>query len=98
MRLDADITLCYGLKEPYETCTPKIIVRYLDDTNNLYNTRALKGLPPTPIANPTAKTIEATLRYQSTDFIFYLHDMKGNIYFAKSYEEHNLNKSKYLNN
>lgn len=98
MRLDADITLCYGLKEPYETCTPKIIVRYLDDVKNLYNTRALKGLPPTPIANPTAKTIEATLHYQSTDFVFYLHDMKGNIYFAKNYEEHNLNKSKHLNN
>jgi UPF0755 protein len=25
MRLDADITLCYGLHEPYETCTPVLI-------------------------------------------------------------------------
>jgi len=27
MRLDADITLCYGLHEPYETCTPALISR-----------------------------------------------------------------------
>jgi UPF0755 protein len=42
MRLDADITLCYGLAEPYDFCTPSIIVQYLSDASNPYNTRALK--------------------------------------------------------
>lgn len=39
MRLDADITLCYGLKKPYDACTPTIIVQNLKDNTNAYNTR-----------------------------------------------------------
>jgi len=39
MRLDADITLCYGLKQPYAVCTPSYIARYVSDKTNVYNTR-----------------------------------------------------------
>jgi UPF0755 protein len=39
MRLDADITLCYGLHEAYETCTPSMIARKISDKTNIYNTR-----------------------------------------------------------
>jgi len=39
MRLDADITLCYGLHEPYETCTPSMIAKKIYDKDNIYNTR-----------------------------------------------------------
>jgi len=39
MRLDADITLCYGLKQPYSVCTPSYIARYVSDKTNVYNTR-----------------------------------------------------------
>lgn len=39
MRLDADITLCYGLKQPYAVCTPTYIARYVSDKTNVYNTR-----------------------------------------------------------
>ena len=52
MRIDADITLCYGLKKGYDQCPPSVIVQHLDDKSNPYNTRAVLGLPPTPIANP----------------------------------------------
>jgi UPF0755 protein len=39
MRLDADITLCYGLHEAYETCIPSMIARKVSDKTNIYNTR-----------------------------------------------------------
>jgi UPF0755 protein len=39
MRLDADITLCYGLFVGYESCTPKVILEHLYDVTNMYNTR-----------------------------------------------------------
>ena len=39
MRIDADITLCYGLKQPYSVCTPNYIARYVSDSSNVYNTR-----------------------------------------------------------
>lgn len=42
MRIDADISLCYGLQEPYESCTPSRIGQHIGDKNNLYNTRAVK--------------------------------------------------------
>lgn len=42
MRIDADITLCYGLKTGYETCTPVLIAKSVSDTKNPYNTRQQK--------------------------------------------------------
>lgn len=96
-RIDADISLCYWLQEPYEICTPDIIVKHLYDANNPYNTRAVFGLPPTPIANPSVASMSAVLSFVATDYYFYLHDGSGQIHFARSISEHNANKSKYLN-
>jgi UPF0755 protein len=96
MRLDADITLCYGLKQGYENCPPSVIVMNLDDSNNLYNTRRVIGLPPTPIANPSIASIRAVLQPTTSKSLFYLHDNKGRIYTATTNAEHELNKSKHL--
>ncbi len=41
MRIDADISLCYGLGKGYENCTPEVIVENLYDASNVYNTRAV---------------------------------------------------------
>jgi hypothetical protein len=42
MKIDADITLCYGLKTSYTSCTPAVIGRNVGDANNKYNTRAVR--------------------------------------------------------
>ena len=76
MRLDADITLCYGLHQGYENCPPSVIAEHLKDENNPYNTRAVVGLPPTPIANPQLSSIQAILNPIITKNLFYLHDNK----------------------
>lgn len=39
MRLDADVTLCYGKAVTYTQCTPAFIVDNLYENTNLYNTR-----------------------------------------------------------
>lgn len=96
-RIDADISLCYGLQQPYESCTPDVIVRHLYETSNPYNTRAVFGLPPTPIANPSADAVQAVLDFEYTDSMFYLHDPSGRIHFADTISEHNKNKRQYLN-
>jgi UPF0755 protein len=96
MRLDADITLCYGFQEPYETCTPARIVENLQDTANPYNTRAVAGLPPTPISTVHASSIQALFDAPKTDYLFYLHNAQGQIFPATTNAEHNLNKSKEL--
>ena len=96
MRLDADITLCYGFSEPYETCTPNRIAQHLDDSNNPYNTRAVTGLPPTPISTIHVKSVQALFEAPKTEYLFYLHNKNGEIFPAKTNSEHNLNKSKEL--
>ena len=97
MKIDADITLCYGLKTSYTNCTPAVIGRNVNDANNKYNTRAVRGLPPTTICNPTRESINAVVNPQSSDYLYYLHDMEGNIHYGSTLEEHNTNKAKYLN-
>lgn len=41
MRIDADISLCYGLHQGYENCPPSVIIQHLEDSSNPYNTRAV---------------------------------------------------------
>ena len=96
MKIDADITLCYGLKTSYTTCTPTVIARNVSDKNNIYNTRQQAWLPPTPISNPTRESINAVLNPQRSDYLYYLHDIKGNIHYGRTLEEHNANKAQYL--
>jgi UPF0755 protein len=76
MALQADITLCYGLKLTYESCTPSVIAQNVDDKTNPYNTRAVREIPPTPISNPTAESILAVLHPERTSYMYYLHDNK----------------------
>lgn len=55
-----------------------------------------KGLPKEPIANPGLASIKASLYPKSSPYLFYLHDKEGNIYFAKTFTEHQKNIQKYL--
>ncbi|MDP2670803.1 MAG: endolytic transglycosylase MltG [bacterium] len=96
MKLDADITLCYGLQQPYTSCTPTVIINNLTDASNPYNTRAVSGLPPTPIASIHANSVSAVLSASKTNLFFYLHDLEGKLHTSKDISEHNSNKSKYL--
>ncbi|MFH1473019.1 MAG: endolytic transglycosylase MltG [bacterium] len=56
-----------------------------------------KGLPDEPIANPGILAIKAALHPESSPYLYYLHDKLGNTYYAKTFEEHKINKQKYLN-
>lgn len=55
-----------------------------------------KGLPPGPLNNPGLSSIKAALDPMDTNYLYYLHDKKGNVYYAKDYEEHKKNINLYL--
>jgi len=95
MRLDADVTLCYGLWIVYNKCRENINAN-LNDSSNLYNTRQNYWLTPTPISSPTEETITSLLNYKKTNALYYLHDDSWKIHYADTLEWHNQNKSKYL--
>lgn len=62
-----------------------------------YNTRINKGLPPGPIGNPGLKSILATLHPEESPYYFYLTKPgSGEVVYAKTNDEHNLNKARYL--
>lgn len=96
MLLWADITLCYWLSKPYSSCTPDVISKKINDSNNKYNTRVNAWLTPTPIWNPWFETMKAVLYPSQTNYYYYLHDNSGNIHYAETNAEHNQNKNKYL--
>ncbi len=61
-----------------------------------YNTYTRKGLPVGPIGNPGVAMITAAIHPQVSEYWYYLHDAKGGIHYAKTYQEHVTNKKKYL--
>jgi len=88
-RLDADATLLYT-KDNNKITTEDL------NSDNPYNTRKYKGLPPGPIGNPSLPYIIAALRPTSSQYWFYLTDEDGKVIYAKTNEEHNLNKARFL--
>ncbi len=71
----------------------------LDQTkiDSLYNTYKYTGLPPGPIGNPSYSSLYAVLHPIKSDYLYFLHSQpEGVIYYAKTLDEHNKNKAKYL--
>jgi UPF0755 protein len=65
-------------------------------TDSPYNTYKYKGLPPGPICNPGLDAINAAQTPKDSPYWYYLSDRNGLIHFAKTFEEHKMNKYKYL--
>lgn len=53
-----------------------------------YNTYLHKGLPPSPIANPSVDSILAALNPKNTSCLFYFHDARGEFHCTDTYTEH----------
>lgn len=62
-----------------------------------FNTYINRGLPPTPIASPGFRAIEASLYPEKTDYNYFLTNTEtGETIFSKTYQEHLINKNKYI--
>ena len=60
-----------------------------------YNSYINKGLPPTPIANPGIKSIEAVLYPANTEYLYFVATIDGGNNYSKTYEEHVKNVEQY---
>lgn len=91
MKLDVDAAVRYIVGKKTKPLTANDL-----QTDSPYNLRKVKGLPPTPITNPGLKSIKAALNPVDSPYWFYLHGTDGVIRYAKTNEEHNENRAKYL--
>jgi len=61
-----------------------------------YNTYLFPGLPKGPIGNPGLGSIKAAIYPANSDYLYFLNKENGEAVFARTLDEHNANKAKYL--
>ena len=89
MRLQVDGPFMYMTGKNTVSSTDRLV-------DSPYNTYMYKGLPPTPIGNPGLASITASIYPKESPYLFYLHDNKGEVHYAKTFDEHKQNIKKYL--
>ena len=88
--LQADPTRVYA-RELKEQMAAEVNQEILD----AYDTYKSGGLPPGAICNPGEDAIKAALNPADTDYYFFCSNLKtGKFYYAKTYEEHQVNLRK----
>jgi len=97
MGLNVDATLQYI--RGYDTAqqawwTPPLIAD--KESTSPFNTYKYMGLPPHPIANPSLEALKASMNPRASNYLYYIHDTKGQIHFAETLPEHNANVQQYL--
>ena len=66
------------------------------DADSPYNLRKVRGLTPGPIANPGMASLAAAIKPEDSPYLYYLHGDDGHIRYARTNDEHNLNRAKYI--
>jgi UPF0755 protein len=99
MPLQADPTVIYAVKKQANDFT-LVIKRVLYDDlflNHPYNTYKNIGLPPGPIAMPDVTALEAVLKPEKNDYLYFCASVTrfGYHEFASDLTQHNANAKKY---
>ena len=94
MRLQTDPTVIYGLGDAYDGS----IHRRDLTTDTPYNTYTRDGLPPTPIALPSAAALEAAAHPLDSAELYFVATGRGDGHhdFSATLEEHNAAVGRYL--
>jgi len=90
MRLQSDPTVIYGLSDGMGLL-PRPLTHDDLAQRHPWNTYAIDGLPPTPIAAPGKASIEAVLHPGPSQDLYFVANGGGGHSFARSLAEHNAN-------
>lgn len=83
MRLQTDPTVIYGIKNFDGNLTRRHM-----QTHNPYNTYIIRGLPPTPIANPGLESLMAAVQPANTKYLYFVAKGDGTHKFTSTYKDH----------
>ena len=88
MRLQSDPTVKYAIRQ--QGRRPNVSLLYKDlEVKSPYNTYRNAGLPPTPICCPGRAAINAAIRPQKTNFLYFVSDIKTKkTYFSENFKDH----------
>lgn len=92
MALQADSTVNYITGGD----DPSISLEDRDNTDSPYNTYKYPGLPPGPISAPSENALDAVLNPTHNEYLYFLTNDKGEIYYAETFAEHVRNKERHL--
>lgn len=94
MRLQSDPTIVYGIVGGRATLGHSIS-RSEVERWTAYNTYAIDGLPPGPIANPGKAALEAAANPSRTQEFYFVADGTGGHVFAETLEQHARNVQRW---
>lgn len=98
LQVDATVQYVLGYQADEKRWWKKAVTLEDLKIESNYNTYVNPGLPPGPISSPGIEAIQAVLNADtSTPYLFYLHDLQGNTYYAEDFEGHQSNIDRYLN-
>ena len=91
MRLQTDPSVIYGLGSDFDGNLTRRHLR----TDTPYNSYTRKGLPPTPIALPSRRSIEAAVHPADGDYLYFVSRGDGSSQFSDSLADHQAAVRKY---
>jgi len=86
MKLEADPTVEYAFNITQTADKPLTFAQVKQKSP--YNTYVTPGLPPTPIASPGLPSLKATLKPESTEYLFFVARYDGTHVFSRTLKEH----------
>jgi len=93
MKLQTDPTVLYALGEHKDR------VLYEDlEVDSPYNTYQIDALPIGPIGNFAKNSLEAVVYPDESDYLYFLHDDNGEIYYSVSYDDHLKKREQHIKN
>jgi len=95
LQVDATIQYAKGKNPITQKWWEPVTIEEYKSVKSNYNTYLFAGLPPGPISNPGLEALKAAANPADTDYLFYLHDKNGQIRYAKTISEHEVNIQKY---
>ncbi|WVN09490.1 endolytic transglycosylase MltG [Peribacillus frigoritolerans] len=98
-RIKEDMPLQTDPTVLYAKGSHKSRVYYKDlEVKSPYNTYKNKGLPPGPIANAGTTSIDAVLKPEKTDYLYFLATPEGQVLYSKTLDDHNNKKAEHISN